>query len=112
MNFYTWAIHHGYNRGLKLERNDNDGNYEPGNCRWATQAEQMQNTSLTKLNPESVLRIYHDARSHSAIARDHDIAESSVSRIKSGKTWENITNHNNKHKQRKTIYVDPIIRTP
>jgi hypothetical protein len=28
-----------------LERMDFDGNYEPGNCRWATQAEQVKNTS-------------------------------------------------------------------
>jgi hypothetical protein len=29
--------------GLTLERNENNGNYEPGNCRWATQLEQVHN---------------------------------------------------------------------
>ena len=35
--------------GMTLERIDNNGNYEPGNCKWATRLEQQQNTRQTRL---------------------------------------------------------------
>ena len=41
--FRDWAMAHGYEEHLTIERIDNDGDYEPTNCEWITKEKQAHN---------------------------------------------------------------------
>jgi hypothetical protein len=49
-SFINWAIENGYNKGLTIDRVDNNKGYSPDNCRCVSYAVQATNTNLRKDN--------------------------------------------------------------
>lgn len=43
--FYDWSLENGWREGLTIDRINNDGNYEPSNCRWVERKVQNSNRS-------------------------------------------------------------------
>lgn len=42
-DFINWSLSNGYKRGLEIDRINNDGDYEPNNCRWVNREVQVNN---------------------------------------------------------------------
>ena len=73
--------------GLTLDRIENNGNYEPGNCKWATRAEQQRNRRVTKLNPELVALIRSSPLTSPVLGAQLGVNPRTVRKVRQGTRW-------------------------
>jgi hypothetical protein len=81
-------------KGKTLDRINNDLGYEPGNCRWATRAEQARNNCRTRLTYDMAVRIAMRrmrGEKYSIIAKDYAVSKEAVAGIINGRSWKGAT---------------------
>ena len=88
ISFYNWSIENGWKNELSIDRVNNNGNYEPSNCRWTTDKQQNRNKRNTKLNEKDVEYIRKKLKTPTELAKIFKVSTTNIYNILNKKIWK------------------------
>lgn len=92
--FHHWAITHGWQQGLTVERINNNRNYSPRNCKWVPRGKQSRNRRMNKLNEIKVAVIrgrYLSSERQARLAEAFTVSPGTIYDIVHNRTWKGVT---------------------
>lgn len=94
LNFRNWALSNGYKDGLQIDRKNTNGNYEPSNCRFITNAENCQNkrnNKIKSLEQANKIRELYKTNKYTMknLADEYGISKGYISKLINNKKWRN-----------------------
>jgi len=78
--------------GTEIDRINNNGNYEPSNCRWVTRTENSRNKRSTKLTIEQIkeIRLFCPPFTRKQLAEHYNIGITTIEKIVNYRIWKHI----------------------
>lgn len=76
--------------GMTIDRIDNNGDYEPSNCQWATQLEQTRKQEKNVLTEETARQLKSDradGMTYQELGKKYGVSKTTAHRCNIGATW-------------------------
>lgn len=89
--FIEWAFANGWQKGLTLDRKNNDEGYEPSNCEWILLSLNSRKKSTTKLTIDQAMNIKErcsKGENEQDIASEFNVSHGTVWFIVNNLTWK------------------------